>query len=153
MSQPAKHFMLTRRTTVAECDRSSVIDPILVGLDFSLLQVIESFERSPRTQTIAVVDGAGKLRGIIPLSQIIDDIFLEICPEEFLADINDLVDLCFYFTGDRNPSTKFNGRTNRIPLPCSKRLPTICSVASIIRSTVGPSSTIEKINFWATCSS
>jgi CBS domain-containing protein len=88
----AEHFLLTRRTTVEECDRLSVIEPSLVGLNYSLVQIVESIESSPRTQTIAVVDEAGKLQGIIPVSQIVDDIFLEICPEEFLSDINDLGD-------------------------------------------------------------
>lgn len=90
MSERHAHFLLTRRTTVEECDRLSVIGPNLVGPDFSLVQVIEGIENSPRTQIIAVVDENNRLLGIIPISQIIDDIFLEICPEEFLGDINDL---------------------------------------------------------------
>lgn len=116
MSEQVKPFLLTRRTTVEECDRLSVIGPNLVRLNHSLVQIVESIEQLPQTQIIAVVDEAGKLQGIIPISQIVDDIFLEICPEEFLADINDLGDAEDYALKTRLSNVLTAGEMMRPPV-------------------------------------
>lgn len=116
MSEQAKPFLLTRRTTVEECDRLSVIGPNLVRLNHTLVQIVESIEQLPQTQTIAVVDEFGKLKGIIPISQIVDDIFLEICPEEFLADINDLGDAQDYALKTRLSNVLIAGEMMRPPV-------------------------------------
>jgi CBS domain-containing protein len=81
-----------RRTTVREADQLSVIGPNRVRLDASLVEIIETIERAPRTLTLAVVDGAGCLQGIIPFQQVVDEVFFQITPEEFLNEIHTLTD-------------------------------------------------------------
>src|SRR5215207_768672 len=81
-----------RRTTVREADQVSVIGPNRVQLDATLVEIIASIERAPRALTLAVVDAAGRLQGVIPLHQIIDEVFFQITPEEFLSEIHTLSD-------------------------------------------------------------
>jgi CBS domain-containing protein len=81
-----------RRTTVREADQLSLIGPNRVPLDWTLAEIIESIERAPRTLTLAVVDGAGRLQGVIPFQQIVDEVFFQITPEEFLSQIHTLSD-------------------------------------------------------------
>jgi CBS domain-containing protein len=81
-----------RRTTVGEADRFSVIGPNRVPLDATLVEIIENIERAPRTLTIAVIDAAGRLHGVIPLHQIVDEVFFQITPEEFLGQVHSLSD-------------------------------------------------------------
>jgi CBS domain-containing protein len=81
-----------RQTTVQEADQSSLIGPNCVPLDSTLVEIIESIERTPRTLTLAVVDTAGCLQGVIPFQQIVDEVFFQITPEEFLSEIHTLSD-------------------------------------------------------------
>jgi CBS domain-containing protein len=81
-----------RRTTVREADQVSVIGPNRVLLDATLVDIIATIERAPRTLTLAVVDTAGRLQGIIPFQQVVDEVFFQITPEEFLSDIHSLSD-------------------------------------------------------------
>ncbi len=81
-----------RRTTVREADQVSVIGPNRVLLDWTLAEIIESIERAPRVLTLAVVDAAGRLQGVIPFQQIVDEVFLQITPEAFLSEIHTLSD-------------------------------------------------------------
>jgi CBS domain-containing protein len=80
--------MITRQTTVRECDQLSVIAPNRVPPDATLVEVVKSIERAPRVQTIAVVDAAGRLLGVIPFRQIVDEVFFRVSPEEFLAEVH-----------------------------------------------------------------
>jgi CBS domain-containing protein len=84
--------VVTRQTTVRECDQLSVIAPNRIPPDYTLVEVVKSLERAPRVQTLAVVDAAGHLLGVIPFRQIVDEVFFRVSPEEFLADIHDLDD-------------------------------------------------------------
>jgi CBS domain-containing protein len=81
-----------RRTTVREADQLSVIAPNRIPLDYTLAEIVESIERAPRTLTLAVVDAAGRLQGVIPFQQSVDEVFIQIAPEEFLAAIQDRAD-------------------------------------------------------------
>jgi CBS domain-containing protein len=85
-----------RRTTVGEADQLSVIGPNRVPLDATLVEIIASIERAPRALTVAVVDAAGRLQGVIPLHQIVDEVFFQITPEEFLSQVHSLSDAQHY---------------------------------------------------------
>ena len=74
-----------RRTTVREADQVSVIGPNRVPLDATLVEIIASIERAPRALTLAVVDAAGRLQGVIPLHQIVDEVFFKLHPRNFSA--------------------------------------------------------------------
>jgi CBS domain-containing protein len=81
-----------RHTTVREADQVSVIGPNRVLLDWTLAEIIESIERAPRVLTLAVVDATGRLQGVIPFHQIVDEVFFQITPEEFLGEVHTLSD-------------------------------------------------------------
>jgi CBS domain-containing protein len=81
-----------RHTTVREADQVSVIGPSRVPLDATLLEIIEGIERAPGARTLAVVDAVGRLQGVIPFQQIVDEVFFQITPEEFLSEIHTLSD-------------------------------------------------------------
>ena len=66
MDKQLMNLTAIRRTTVREADQFSVIGPNRVPLDATLVEIIETMERAPRTLTLAVVDAAGRLQGIIP---------------------------------------------------------------------------------------
>src|SRR3989304_5359933 len=72
--------------TVAQAVARFRHEPALVEEGATLLQVAEAAVRHPYCRTLAVVDGNGRLLGIIPLSSLVDDVFVHIMPEEFLDD-------------------------------------------------------------------
>jgi CBS domain-containing protein len=58
-----------------------------VGEETDLLGVCERLGETPGVDTVAVVDEAGRLTGVIPMRLLLDDLFLHVAPEEFLADL------------------------------------------------------------------
>jgi CBS domain-containing protein len=87
-----KSVSLTRKTTVGQADTLSTIEPNVIPLDASLLEIVESMQRVPLAWTIAVVDQNGQLQGIIPFSQIVDEVLFRLTPEEFLSTVHSLGD-------------------------------------------------------------
>lgn len=81
-----------RRMTVQEADQISIIGPTLVKPSATLEEIVTSCTQTSRALTLCVVDVAGKLLGLLPVSQIVDEIFLEVSPEIFLNDIHNLAD-------------------------------------------------------------
>jgi CBS domain-containing protein len=57
--------------------------------DEDLLVTTEQLGALPGVHTVAVVDSQERLVGIIPMRLVLDDLFLEVAPEEFLADLKD----------------------------------------------------------------
>lgn len=79
---------LTRGTRIGDARRIAE-SPCLVRESDSLRQVAEALSGHPRVHTVAVVDGDGKLVGVIPMQLLVDELFLQVAPEEFLTDILD----------------------------------------------------------------
>jgi CBS domain-containing protein len=63
--------------------------PCIVSADDDLREVAEALSLHRRVRTAAVVDEAGTLVGIIPMRLLLDELFLQVAPEEFLTEILD----------------------------------------------------------------
>ncbi len=72
--------------TVAQAVARLHNKPSTVSENDTLLQVAKAAVHHPYCRTIAVVDREGRLVGVIPLSSLVDDVFVHIMPEEFLDD-------------------------------------------------------------------
>ncbi len=86
MAEPSAESV-TLRTPIVEADRLLSVDPILVAPGDDLQHVAETAARQPGARTIAVVDDARRLLGVIPVRVLVNDIFLKLVPEEFLGEI------------------------------------------------------------------
>jgi CBS domain-containing protein len=62
-------------------------DPVTVHPEDSLRSVAEVSVAHPECGVLLVVDGAGLLVGLIPVTQLVRDIFARIVPEEVLSGI------------------------------------------------------------------
>jgi CBS domain-containing protein len=81
---------ITQATTIAEADTILRMEPVIVHAGDSLRTVAEAAVENTGCRVIAVVDGDGRLSGVIPVRALVNDIFLKIVPEEFLGEILDL---------------------------------------------------------------
>jgi len=79
--------LITQRTSVREAMSKVGIEPCVVAQETELVAVCEQLGEAPGVQTVAVVDNTGRLTGIIPISLLLDALFLYVAPEEFLADL------------------------------------------------------------------
>ena len=79
---------LTRATLVGETRRIAE-SPCIVDEGAGLRDVAEALSAHRGVHTIAVVNAAGALAGIIPARLLLDELFLQVAPEEFLTDILD----------------------------------------------------------------
>jgi CBS domain-containing protein len=87
---PLTEEPLSRETKVREAMRAAGSRPCSVFEDASLEAVAEMLGREPGIHTVAVVDRQKRLKGIIPIRIILDELFLRVAPEEFLADMRDM---------------------------------------------------------------
>jgi len=85
----ADDFEVTKRTLVREALERAGKQPCRVHMDDDLRVVTEQLGALPGVRTVAVVDSQERLVGIIPMRLVLDDLFLEVAPEEFLADLKD----------------------------------------------------------------
>ena len=76
-------------TLISEADQLLTMEPVVVDVADSLNQVAEQAVQNTACRVIAVVDEAERLVGVIPVRALVNDIFLKIVPEEFLAEIAD----------------------------------------------------------------
>lgn len=79
---------LTKGTPIGDARRITET-PCVVEEGADLREVAESLSVHRRVHTAAVVDAAGRLVGIIPLRLLLDELFLQVAPEEFLTEILD----------------------------------------------------------------
>ena len=79
--------LITQRTSVREALGGTRLQPCLVDESADLLRVCERLGEAPGVDIVAVTDEAGRLKGIIPVRLLLDEIFLHVAPEEFLADL------------------------------------------------------------------
>ena len=85
----AEDFQVTKRTLVREALERAGLEPCVVQGEEELQAVAERLGSQPGVHTVAVVDRQGHLLGIIPMRLLVDDLFLRVAPEEFLADLKD----------------------------------------------------------------
>jgi len=79
--------LITQRTSVREALGKVGIEPCVVTEETGLLGVCERLGETPGVDTVAVVDSADRLIGVIPMRLLLDGLFLHVAPEEFLADL------------------------------------------------------------------
>jgi CBS-domain-containing membrane protein len=71
-------------------------EPIVVRADDSLHRLAELAVRNVACRVLSVVDDAQRLIGVVSVSDLLDDIFLKVVPEEFLGEIDDVADAMRY---------------------------------------------------------
>lgn len=81
---------LARQTTVEACQALLAIEPLLVGRDAELLDVVKRAALQPATRLIGVVDDARVLVGVIPVTKVAESIVARVVPESLLVDIADI---------------------------------------------------------------
>jgi CBS domain-containing protein len=81
---------ITHASPVREVARLlSATEPITVQRGDPLREVAAQAVQHPEIGVLCVVNPAGELVGLIPVSQLVEDIFVKIVPEEFLSHIDD----------------------------------------------------------------
>ena len=76
-------------TPISEADQLLTMEPVVVDVADSLHRIAEQAVQNTACRVIAVVDQGRRLVGVIPVRALVNDIFLKIVPEEFLAEITD----------------------------------------------------------------
>ncbi|MBI2938806.1 MAG: CBS domain-containing protein [Chloroflexi bacterium] len=78
-----------RSTRVADAEKLLPIGWSPVPEDMPLRDVGELVSRYPAMRVLPVVNARQKLVGVIPVEALLDDIFFQVVPEEFLAEVRD----------------------------------------------------------------
>ena len=76
-------------TPISEADQLLTMEPVVVDGGDSLHHIAELAVQNTACRVIAVVEQDQRLVGVIPVRALVNDIFLKIVPEEFLAEITD----------------------------------------------------------------
>lgn len=76
-------------TPISEADQRLTMEPVVVDVADSLHRIAEQAVQNTACRVIAVVEQGQGLVGVIPVRALVNDIFLKIVPEEFLAEITD----------------------------------------------------------------
>src|SRR3972149_6977549 len=84
---------ITKRTLVREALEMAGGKGCVVSEGEDLAAVSEKLAGSPGVHTVAVVDGQSRLVGIIPMRLLVDEMFLDVAPEEFLVGMRDIEDV------------------------------------------------------------
>ena len=79
--------LIAQRMSVRDVLGMAAVGPCVVEEDAGLLHICEQLAEAPGVHTVAVVGKTGRLTGIIPISLLLDALFLHVAPEEFLADL------------------------------------------------------------------
>jgi CBS domain-containing protein len=88
---------ITQASPVGEVARlMRGVGPVTVRPDDALRTVAEHSVAHPECGVLCVTDEDGTLRGLIPVSQLVEDIFVKIVPEEFLSHIERAADALEY---------------------------------------------------------
>ena len=93
-NSPEALTQATSISKVASLLRGS--DAIVVRSEDSLQHLASVAVERPGCRVIAVIDGDGRLAGLVPVRLLVNDIFLKIVPEEFLGVIHDVDDALEY---------------------------------------------------------
>lgn len=79
----------TKQTIVGEAMNIVREDLCIVEATAGLLEITEGMVKGHGEQTTAVVQVEGRLAGIIPMRLLLDELFVHIAPEEFLASLSE----------------------------------------------------------------
>ena len=90
---PADDAQTTRHTLVREALEKVGGRGCVVSAGDDLVAVSESLADSPGVHTVAVVDDQGRLVGVIPMRLLVDELFLDVAPEEFLVGLREIEDV------------------------------------------------------------
>ncbi len=77
--------MITRNTPIAQLKETMVKEPVLVHPNDSLIAVAEAIATNPDNTVACVVNQRGHLVGTLPLRVLMNDLFMDVVPEEFMA--------------------------------------------------------------------
>lgn len=84
----ARQDAITKGTRIAQTHRIAE-STCVVYVEDDIRTVAEALSQQRQVHTAAVVDADGTLVGVIPLRVLLDELFLQVAPEEFLAEISD----------------------------------------------------------------
>src|SRR3990172_11741052 len=84
---------ITRRTLVREAMERVGGEGCVVSEGEDLAVVSEKLAGIPGVHTVAVVDGEGRLVGVIPMRLLLYELFLDVAPEDFLVGMRDIEDV------------------------------------------------------------
>jgi hypothetical protein len=84
---------LARQTPVAQTVALLAIEPLLADKGEDLLHLLHRAVAQPATRLIGVVDGGGKLVGVLPILRLVESVVARVSPESLLADIVDVADV------------------------------------------------------------
>ena len=80
----------TRAASVLAASATLRSEPILIRDELSLRDVIRAMTEHPNTEVASVVDGEGRLVGLLDIHALADSIFVHVFPEDYLSEISDL---------------------------------------------------------------
>ena len=80
--------VFTKETLIGDARRIAET-PCIVQESDDLRTVADAFSHERHVHIAAVVDESGRLVGIIPLRLLVDELFFQVAPEEFLQEILD----------------------------------------------------------------
>jgi CBS-domain-containing membrane protein len=83
----------TKRTLVREAMEKVGSKGCVVSPEDDLVVVSERLADSPGVHIVAVVDDQSLLLGVIPLRLLVDELFLDVAPEEFLVSLREVEDV------------------------------------------------------------
>lgn len=104
---------ITKNAKVSDAEKLLTVPATVVKEDQIIEEIAKKIAESPACKTIAVVDAVGKLIGVIPVSQVIDDVFLQVMPAAFLANV---VDFDSAVSFDRNAMATKAGDLMQAPV-------------------------------------
>ena len=84
---------IARRTPVSVCQSRLAIEPLTVGPEDDLLEVLRRSTAQPATRLIGVVDPSGVLIGVVPILRLAEAVVARVVPEALLSGIADIADV------------------------------------------------------------
>ena len=90
-----------RDTRIDVVDARMDLHPTTITADASLDDVARAMMARPEVHVVSVIGENDRLVGLLELSNLADDLFVHILPEEFLSEITDLEKLMDYATKTR----------------------------------------------------
>ncbi len=78
--------LVTRETRIKQLKATLYGNPVLVKPDQKLIEVAEALAAEPSATIACVVNEREHLVGLLPLRSLMDDLFMAVVPEEFLAE-------------------------------------------------------------------
>ncbi len=78
--------LITRNTPISQLRNLSSLQPVIVHPEQSLAEVAEVMAQQLGVNVACVVNQRNRLVGLLPLRSLLDDLFMTVVPEEFLAE-------------------------------------------------------------------